>query len=60
MEEFEAYDLRWQAVPRLLQCPELGHYSPLGLLHKSECGYAGTLLPTRCQTHRSWLSATSP
>jgi len=50
----------WQSVPRLLQCPGLERYSPLGQLHQPECGYTGTLLLARCQTHRSWLSASFP
>ena len=37
--------LRWQSVPRLLQCLKLGHCSPLGLLYQSEYGYVGTPLP---------------
>jgi len=60
-EEFEACDFAMaECASRLLQCPRLQHCTLLGLLYQSEYEYAGTLLPTQCQTRQSWLSAASP
>ena len=50
----------WQSVPRLLQCPELGHCSQLGISRQFECGYASTLLLVQCQTRQSWLLTIYP
>ena len=52
-EEFEACDSAMQSVTHLLQCPGLGHCSPLGRLRQFECGFAGTLLLVQCQTRQS-------